>query len=107
MKTVIYNKDGMPINEFEIEDWVERFKESKDGSKYTLSTSLPFDIIRREIACGNIDPDLVIFAFKNKIIKINRYGAIKDWPRGFCDKSCDIAEEIIKKAIEIRQNEQK
>lgn len=105
MKTVVYCKEGIAIGDFSCEEWVSLFKSAPDGKTYKISTSLPFDLIRREIVYGNIDPDSVVFEFEGKTIKINKYGAILNWPRGFCDKVNDVAEEILRKVLKIRKAE--
>jgi len=105
MKTVIYCKEGVAVSDFDAEDWVELFKRAKDGTISKVSTSLPFDIIRREIVRENISFESVEFEFEGKKIPINKYGAILNWPRGFCDKSGDVAVDVIREAMKIRKAE--
>lgn len=105
MKTVVYCKEGVAVSDFDAEDWVELFKKAADGTVYKVSTSLPFDIIRREIVKGNIAFESVEFEFEGKKIPINKYGAIPNWPRGFCDKVNGVAEDIIREAVKMRKAE--
>lgn len=103
MKTIVYCKEGVAVSDFDAEDWVEQFKHSKDGTVSKVSTSLPFDIIRREIVRGNIPFESVGFEFEDYKIPINKYGAIPNWPRGFCDKVNGVAEDIIREAVKMRK----
>ena len=72
---------------------------------YEISTSCPFSAIRLAIVEGLIKPEEVEFYFRGKIIKINRFGAITDWPDGFCDIEGDYAEKILRKAVAMRKAE--
>lgn len=71
----------------------------------TYSTSLIFDMLRLEVVRGNIKHTDIIFMFEGKEVVVNEYGAIVDWPRGFCDHHGDVAENIIRLAAKMMEAE--
>ena len=105
-----YCAEGEPISDFEAEAWLERVKpdifcsQDKDTS-VRLSTSLPFNLIRREIARGNLDCRDVMFVFNGLNIAVNKHGAIPDSPNGFCEAEVLVCQEILWAAMNARKRE--
>lgn len=119
MIIVQYSSWGDPVSDFRCEDWMKSVlrtaKWLKNGETlnetYHVSTSLPFDYIRLAIVEGHIDCEHVLFQYNDgngniQDIKVNEYGAITDWPDGFCDRHIDIAEKILKEATKKRKIEE-
>lgn len=102
-----YTENGEPVSDFKAEGWVKWALSHVGYKHFIVSTSLPFDIIRREIVKGKIFHDQVKFRFNGEDININKYGAITDWKKGFCDKDTDVCEEILRTALELSRKEKK
>jgi len=108
MITIEYCKEGLAISDFSYSDWVYNVKQTiKDGKdhKFEVSTSIPIAALRLEIALGNIDCESITFCFWGQYFQANKYGAITNWPRGFADVECAIAEDILRVAIKQRRLE--
>jgi len=69
------------------------------------STSPIFYRIRLGIVSGEIDCNDVIFTFGDHTIKVNRFGAISDWPEGFCDLEISLSEKILATAMKKKKKE--
>lgn len=63
-----------------------------------FSTENIFNRLRLGMALGEFDAEL-IFRYRNIYISVNRYGAIVDWPNGFCDLNADLSDEILRAAM--------
>lgn len=107
-----YCARGEAISDFDADAWLERTKReiidlgNIDCEDHIyLSTSLPFDLVRREIARGNLDCLDVLFVFNGHNIAVNKYGAVPEWPDGFCDRCVEVAQEILMAAMEQRKSE--
>jgi hypothetical protein len=112
MVTIKYCAEGDAVSDFYLDNWLEDVMIAVADVGNTLwernfevSTSLPIYIIKREVAKGNISMDDIQFKYDDKIIRVNRYGAIIDWPRGFADKEVDYCEDTLKLAMKMRQAE--
>lgn len=64
---------------------------------------LVVDYARLMVVQGKIS-DLVI-DWNGQIIEVNKYGAIPNWPDGFCNEAVDVASEILRLAMEKRKAE--
>lgn len=105
-----YCKEGKAISDFDINDFLKYVTDCLNNHRITdmtfkISTSPPFEAIRLAIVEGKIDFNKIQFLFNGRIITINKYGAITDWPDGFCDLSCIMAENILRGAFKIRKAE--
>lgn len=105
MIIIEYCRNGEAISDFNYQDFIKSIKKSisKTHNKrefpeiteglFRVSTSLPISAIKLEIAKGNINHKEIQFKFKDKLFQPNKYGAILDWPDGFCDIEAKIMEE--------------
>ena len=59
---------------------------------FSYSTSNIFFALKEKVAIGELDHNSILFRFNGKDIPINEYGAIIDWPDGFCDLETSLAE---------------
>lgn len=105
-----YCKEGKAISDFDISDFIKYVMDClndpiiKDMT-FKISTTPPFEAIRLAIVEGKIDFNKIQFLFQGKIITINKYGAIMDWPNGFCDISGITSEKILRGAMNMRNFE--
>ncbi len=100
MIDIEYCKSGESVSDFEVEEWFSQILEDiqmvQDISIYrSVSTTLPIDRVRAAILEGELDYKNVRFVFKDKIIKSNEYGALSEWPDGFCDVGLKLIEKIL------------
>ena len=106
MKTIKYNADGM--NGYSVADGnAEKFVLSfLDGNmdEVTVNTS---NVIQAARALSLEQGFPIRFKFNEKIITPNEYGAIRDWPKGFCDLELNWATRVLTFAINKRQSEKK
>lgn len=107
MITIEYCKYGVPVSDFNYNEWLNSVIESQNNSNndtiYQVSTSLPIDIVRLAIVKGDLDNSNVRFLFNGQSFQANEYGAIKDWMKGFCDIQLDVSIDTIKLAIDKRR----
>lgn len=99
MITFIYNPTGgraIPDGQVENE-WnkVVRLKDSGLPLMTEYSTENIFSYARFQVVSGHIFEDEIKFVFEGKDIHINRFGAITDWPKGFCDSVIRMSEDIL------------
>jgi hypothetical protein len=97
-----YTRKGTPISDFEAEGFVNdliRMHRCGQTIHRLISTSLSFDFLRLFIAAEKIQYFDVIFIYDGKEIHINKYGAIEDWPEGFCGYGSYVAEKILRIAM--------
>ncbi len=81
----------------------ERFVLSlKDGAFVSVSTANVIFAARALSVEKNIP---IQFMYNNEIIKMNEYGAIHHWPKGFCDRDNDWTLRVVKFAMEKRKRE--
>lgn len=110
MITVEYTRHGDAVNDFNLEltyqDFVERVKDNE--VYFSFSTENIFTRIRLGIVKGEIDFP-IMFAFytkeENFEFSPNKYGAIVNWPKGFCDSVVRMCEEILILATKKRKVE--
>ena len=108
MITMEYCMEGEAISDFEVEAWVDAVidQERKAHFKhYKVTNSIPFSAIRLAIVQGRIPCENVTFFFDGKEIRPNKYGAVQDWPKGFCDKEVGYMEQTMRLAVNMRQAE--
>ena len=95
MKTIEYCVDGEAISDFYIQDKV---REIAQGSKknFKFSTENIFTAIRLAVVQGIINHDEIVFKFGNEKINVNKFGAIPNCPKGFCDLNVSLSEAILR-----------
>jgi len=104
MITIEYCAEGEPVSDFEYRDWLEKIKNYPDGH-FQVSTTIPIQAVRLAVARGVLPHQGVCFLYESKIIRVNEYGAILDWPPGFADVDTYHAEEILRTAMARRRRE--
>lgn len=107
MKIIIeYTEGGNAISDFYVDRWLEDVL-SRDHSHglIKVSNETPINAVRQAIVDGRISHEEVAFIYKDHILWVNEYGAISNWPDGFCDKNCRFSENILRKAMNKRKKE--
>jgi hypothetical protein len=106
MLTVEYTREGTPVNDFTYINWVYKVLHYKNSDKvFCVSTSIAITAVRLEIVKGNLDCSKVVFKFGDKLLYANEYGAITNWPQGFCDTETRLCEEILRLAMAKKKTE--
>lgn len=108
MIIVSYSPIGNPVNDFFLDGEIKIVKDVISAFEdYTLyySTENIFVRIRLEIVLGNIDSTNIQFEYDFKPVHVNRFGAIIDWPNGFCDIVIDMSEKILRNALAKKKSE--
>jgi len=103
-----YCKKGRPINDFLIEEEYKKILiDGRENIKmhFWYSTDNIFIRVKLGIVKGELDYTNIVFIFEDKEIKVNRFGAIQDWPDGFCDTSPKLAEELLCSAMKKKRLE--
>lgn len=101
MITIIYDPtSGVAVADGEVNWHVSHIVEDiKRGKEYDTdprySTSNIFTALRLAIVKGNIHHRDIVFQYNNQNIPVNSWGAIVDWPEGFCDSELRASEEIL------------
>ena len=109
MLYIEYCATGHPVNDFELDNevsWVmshvcdEQKKITDEADEFLYySTENIFNRIRLEIVSGNISENDIIFVYEDVQFPVNRFGAIMNWPNGFCDVNIRMSESILRKAL--------
>ena len=110
MLKVHYDPYGRAISDWQVSIeaklLVDRLKAEPDNDiPFYYSTSNIFTRLRLAVVEGEIPHSQILFYFKGESLKVNRYGAIKEWPDGFCDYEMRMAESIFKESIALRKAE--
>ena len=100
---IAYTPVGRAVSDFDVEAFVaqvlaETAEASTDPDRrllYQVSTENAIHAVRKAVAEGRLDHNLVRFSFRHRGITVNRYGAITEWPEGFARLSGDTAEAIL------------
>ncbi len=66
---------------------------------YTVGSSIIVDAVRRAIALDKIDHRDVAFSFEGRLLSVNAFGRIPEWPVGFADIRDGITSDILKAGI--------
>lgn len=101
MFTIEYSPTGVPISDTEAEKFVLEFIE-QDVKEIAVSTA---NVIYAARALSLEKGFSIQFKFEGKVLVPNEYGAIHDWPKGFCNKEGDWAARVLKFAVEKRKKE--
>ena len=97
-----YSPDGIALADSKAEtlviDLIEFYK--MDGFSYAhVSTENVIQFMLTHIIEDDLG-EIVIFEYDGKFLEPNSYGALHDWPNGFCDYSSKAMTERIMKAAE-------
>ena len=84
--------DGMVEVEYKL---LMRLKDAGMPLMTKFSTENIFTYIRLQIDLGNLDCNDVEFSYNGEVFRANEYGAIPDWPNGFCDYNIGLCEQIL------------
>ena len=106
MKVLVYEMDGEAISDFGVEDTLSYIK-TYETRLFSYSIENIFNRVRLGIASGELNVDEWGFVFNGKKLPLNNYGAIPDWPDGFCDYNMSVCEQILRKALEKKRAERK
>lgn len=112
---ITFGAAGEAISDFDAE-WraaqvVRRYRDAlreRDGDATFFEHYSTANIIgefRLLIQQGAIDCSEVTFTYHTYRFQANKYGAIPDWPEGFCDHSMHTAQKILRGALEMRRAE--
>ena len=112
---VEYCESGQSVNDFHLENELsyikgfvcdEQKRHSNNADEHIYySTENIFNRVRLAIVNGEIDPNDIRFVFEENVFSVNKYGAIPNWPKGFCEANIDMAEKIMRKALKIRKSD--
>lgn len=75
----------------------------RDGGWFVTSSERLIDAVRLEVAKGMIAPENVIFIYDGQRITVNEYGVLSNWPKGFCDLTFKLSEDILTVATRKRK----
>ena len=102
MLTIEYNPiDGATIADGNIDDHIKSLFDF--GSAYYITSNSNVIWKARLFALEN--DKKIEFVFEQNTITPNKYGAIIDWPDGFCDLQNRCAEGVLRIAIKKRKEE--
>lgn len=105
---IIYDPiNGIPVSDGKCEDEVLRdFNSSQEFNEFVVISSENYiSAARALIAEGKIDSEKVVFEFEGKQFKPNKYGALQNWPNGFCDYGMIFAERVLRGAFSKKKQE--
>ena len=103
-----YAKTGKAVSDFEVEEIFQeliKYTPCRCNTRVTLSTANIFDRFRLAVVSGEISPKDVAFKFEGRVININKYGRLSEWPMGFCDWELRTSEKILRLAMQMRREE--
>jgi len=98
MITIVYDKNGHAYSDFMAEEIVLELKE--DDCIYTSTEN----IVQAARALSLEKGFDVQFKFNDEIITPNEYGAILNWPKGFCDYTHKWMSRVLTFGINKRKN---
>ena len=106
-----YCAQGKPVNDFGLDaefDFLLRSQNQHFGSEFIFqySTENIFNRVRVGIVSGEISQEDVVFIFQGKEFSPNEYGAITNWPNGFCTLNGDMAEQILRGMVKLYKSKQ-
>ena len=109
MLRIHYEKEGNAINDFYIDhtyrvDIVAGVHDGRDDDLH-YSTENIFARIRLGIVTGEISFEDVVFVFEDEELKLNKYGALLNWPEKFCQEVTNISEKILRAAFAMHKAE--
>jgi len=111
--TRLYN--SVAISDFEVENEYRNFVRNYDWYRacwrptddyqdtYYYATSNIITRIRVGIAEGELDASKIMFHYNGLDFQANEYGAIPNWPEGFCDTEFKLCERLVRAATAKRK----
>jgi hypothetical protein len=106
--TIDYRKDGNAISDFEFQEsdewfaWIMFIHKDDPEAYIPVSTQNAIDRIRLAVARNEIPYKDVEILFEGSPVSFNEYGAISDYPKGFCNVSGDLSAKILTYAMQKR-----
>ncbi len=107
--------EAAPYSDFEVEtayrdllDWYTQFNDDPELGQqgvFHTSTCNIIERVRVGIAEGELPFDQVTFVFNGQMFQANKYGAVYDWPTGWCDQGGKHAQRILNAAHKRRMAE--
>lgn len=100
---------GEAVKDAEVEmyvlDILARYHSGKMvNTKVTVGSELVIQQFRLSIVEGLIDCNGIVFVFQNNHLKVNKFGVLDNWPRGFCDYESNLTRDIIRNSIKKRKD---
>ena len=105
MIIIEYCEHGTSVSDFNYSDWIYNVKKTTQNHTFCVSTQLPIDLVRLAIVRGELNHSDVTFLYCGHYFQANEYGAIQDWPEGFCDRITGVSEDILRCAMKKRKQE--
>lgn len=105
MITIEYCEEGQSISDFSCSHWLYDLMYGPTERTLRVSTSLPIAFVRFAIVCGELNYENITFLYNGHSFQANKYGAIQDWPKGFCDRDVATCEDILRVAMKKRKEE--
>lgn len=88
-----YCKDGVPISDFEVEDFVK--KSWTEDRNIKTSSEIVITALRSLIKRKVIPYQNVVIIFKHYRIQIDSRGSLSDYPEGFCNTNVTLLMSLI------------
>ena len=93
---------GYFFRDGEAEEWVDNIinfmlnkAEDKDDWELKVSNEMLIHYFRLRVAQGVLKSDQIQFKFNDQIIRVNKFGTLEDWPKGFCDYTDNLLMELL------------
>ena len=90
---------GYTFPDGQAEKWVDNMIQiARDGRKevkFQVSSALLVDYFRVKLARGELSMNEVEFVYEGQTLVHNEYGRFENWPKGFCDRTDKVLEELL------------
>lgn len=102
MITLIYSKEGIPINDFEIVNVVKSLieKAKKEDVIFNTSSETVITAFRLEVKQKNISYEDIIIEYHNSLkierILLDKNAKCDVYPNGFCDLNIFLTHQLLK-----------
>lgn len=103
-RTDIHGQVTAFVPDSEIESWVkESIKQYQEWDKYPTNSEFVLRIaqemlitmFRVAVKEGMISSDKIELRFNGQTLRIDQFGRIEDWPKGFCDYNDDFLNRLL------------
>ena len=91
MRRVRYSNNGIPVSDFQAEEYVFNTK----NRDLHVSTENVIVWLRVHIKQGLINYKEIEILFKDQVLKIDQNGNLSDSPSGFCDRNLSAFMKLI------------
>jgi hypothetical protein len=99
-----YAEGGLVISDFDLDKECAEIADASNrqfaSTTVTYSTENIFDRVLYGIANGEINYLGVEFLYNGDLLRPNKYGALHNWPKGFCDRGLHYASQRLKLQVE-------